>query len=135
MNSKSVYITLLVTLLFISCTKEEEDDPLNPSADSREKFTGSWLCSETINSSLSTFTIEFVNLGDADSVYIYNFANTGTSQKAVGLVSGNSLTIPNQTIGITPVPVNGTGVLNSSNNKITLNYTYDGDAASATCTR
>lgn len=128
-------ITFAVMIFFSACT---DQNSATPNVDDRDKFIGSWICKETIGTSSSSFTVDVSKYGSGDSIYLKNFSNYGTSANALGLISGNSLTIPNQTIGITNIPVGGTGVYSGSTNtneKITANYSTDGQTASAIFTR
>lgn len=131
------YLTLFLVggLLFSSCA--EEDDAADPLTDDREKFLGGWTCKETISGSTMTFTIFITSFGESDSVRISNFSNYGNTAVALGLVSGSSLTIPSQEIGITNIPVQGTGTYSNQggNEKINLIYTTDGQSATAVCNR
>lgn len=125
-------IVLIAFLGFIaSCAPDENGDPNVPGSD-RDKFVGSWLCKETISgSSPNTFTITISKHGDDDTLYVYNFNNLGSPFYAVWLVSGNSVTIPAQTI--TQIDLQGSGIYN--NDKISLNYSSDMDQIAATCTQ
>lgn len=131
---KYLPLCLLGLLLMTSCA---EEDAADPSVDDREKFLGGWLCKETINGSISTFPITVSSFGESDTVRISNFSNYGNTAVALGLVSGNSLTIPNQEIGITNIPVQGSGIYvnQGANEKINMTYTSDGNSATAVCTR
>ena len=116
--------------LMASCTDENSADPNVPGSD-RDKFTGDWLCKETVSGqSSTTFTITVQKHGSDDTLYVYNFNNIGSPFYAIWLVSDNSVTIPNQTIS--QITVGGSGFYNA--NKVSLNYTSDGDAVSAQCT-
>ena len=120
-------------LFFSSCADETED----PFADPREKFEGAWLCNESGPSGPSTFTIYISLYGPKDSIRIANFSGYGNTAQAAGVVSGNSLTIPYHRIGVTNIPVQGSGVYSSQggNEKITMNYMADSVSYSAVCTR
>lgn len=133
MNSKiKLLIILLITsVIFNACTDDDPADPNIPGSD-RDKYVGSWLCKETIpGTAPNTFTINIQKHGDDDTLYVYNFNNLGSPFYAVWLISGNSVTIPNQTI--TQVSIGGSGFF--SNGKINLNYSSDGESVSAECTQ
>ncbi len=125
-----IFYFLSVVILFSSCTDDNQADPNIPGSD-RDKFTGDWLCKETIGSASTTFTISIQKHGDNDTLYVYNFNNIGAPFRAIWLVSGNSVTIPNQ--NISQVDIAGSGLFN--NNKINLNYTSDTETVSAVCTQ
>jgi len=129
----SLFLFAAIAFLAISCADETED----PSADPREKFEGAWLCNESGPSGSSTFTVYITLYGPEDSIRISNFAGYGNTAVAVGVVAGNSLTIPYHRIGITNIPVQGSGVYSSQggNEKITMNYMADSVSYTAVCTR
>jgi len=133
MNSGKLKIAsclILITLFFAACTDEETADPNIPGSD-RDKFTGDWLCKETVTGTTTTFTITIQKHGADDTLYVYNFGNIGAQDYAIWLVSGNSVTIPTQTVAqIDFVGPGGT----YSNDEINLSYTSDGDAVTAECT-
>ncbi len=126
----SLYVCALIFFLS-SCTDDNSADPNIPGSD-RDKFTGDWLCKETIPGvPTSTFTITIQKHGSDDTLYVYNFNNIGSPLYAIWLVSGNSVTIPNQTIS--QIDVGGSGFFN--NDEINLNYNSDGEAVTALCTK
>ena len=124
-----------ITLLFLiaSCTDDDNTPGTSPPTDERNRFTGTWLCTET--GSPTPFTITISLHGTEDSLYIDNFGGYGSSADALALVSGNSLTIPGQNISVTSIFVQGSGVLNSQGTQITMNYIADTDTIAATCTK
>ncbi len=131
MNQTKKLLVIIGMLSFIaSCAPDNSGDPNIPGSD-RDKFEGNWLCKETISGSApNTFTITISKHGNGDTLYVYNFNNLGSPSYAIWLVSGNSVTIPAQTI--TQVDILGSGIYN--NDKINLNYSSDTDQISATCT-
>ena len=124
--------TAALTLFIASCS----DETVDPTVDPRDKFTGSWLCVETIAPSQQSFSISISKVGNGDSVKISNFSNYGTSSpQTYAEVSGNSIVIPLQNITSTSIPVQGSGIYSSNGGgKINFNYTVDGQSASAVCT-
>ncbi len=123
---------LAVAAFFSACADDNAADPNVPGSD-RDKFVGDWLCKETVTGSPSstTFTITIQKHGVEDTLYVYNFNNIGAPFYAIWLVSGNSVTIPNQTIS--QVDLVGSGFYD--NDKINLNYSSDSDQVSAVCTQ
>lgn len=133
MNYK-LLLTIVALGLLGACS--DEDTPgLN--VDDREKFLGTWSCAETIGSSTTTFPIIITSYGESDSLRISNFSNYGNTAVALGLVSGKSIVIPNQQIGVTLITVQGSGLYfnQGANEKMNLNYTSDGQSATAVCTK
>ena len=131
-----LYIGLLAVAIagLPGCAKEDSGDPNIPGSD-RDKYTGSWLCKETYSGSSNpnTFTINIQKHGADDTLYVYNFNNLGSSDYAIWLVSGNSVTIPNQDVSSTQVNISGSGFYNDG--ELDLTYFSDGDQVSANCTR
>ncbi len=119
-----VILSALIGLAISSCTK---DDP-NPSpTDPRLTFVGSW----TVNETEPRLTYEASIESDIQSlnggVYIYNFANAGSSSNpAYAYVSGNTITLEvNQVIGDGWI-INGSGI--RSGNTINWPYTLNDGA-------
>jgi hypothetical protein len=125
----------IVALGFLGGCSEDETPELN--VDDRLKFLGSWNCSETIGSSTTTFPVIITSYGESDSLRLSNFSNYGNTAVALGLVSGKSIVIPNQQIGVTLITVQGSGLYftQGANEKMNLNYTSDGQSATAVCTK
>jgi len=125
------FVVVLLAVLFNGCTDDDGADPNIPGSD-RDKYTGNWLCKETIaGNSPNTFTINIQKHGADDTLYVYNFNNLGASNYTIWLISENSVTIPMQSV--TSTDVSGTGFYNSD--KISLNYSSDSDQLTALCTR
>ncbi|HMT29194.1 MAG TPA: hypothetical protein PKD91_07945 [Bacteroidia bacterium] len=130
-NLRSLLALISLITILNSCVDDNAADPNIPGSD-RDKFVGSWLCKETVTGSApNTFTITIQKYGNDDTLRVYNFNNLGAQDYAVWLVSGNSVTIPNQTI--TQIDIAGSGFY--SNDKIALNYSSDADQITATCTQ
>ena len=115
--TKTKVTVLFAWLLFAySCT---ETDLGSPTGDDRDSFTGSWNCNEnSVLYNTSSYVVSISKTGNADTVIIKNFYQLGTGTSTLALVSGGSITIPNQDVG--SIKVWGTGIL--SNNKINLSY-------------
>lgn len=132
---KIIWISFASIALFLSsCT----DETVDPSVDPRDKFTGSWLCQETVTGSpAQSFTITISKVGSGDSVKISNFSNYGsTSPQTYAEIAGNSIVIPFQNITSTGIPVQGSGLYsNNGGEKINMNYSTDGESATAVCTK
>ena len=115
----------------ISCKKEDTSSPDTSGGDNRNRYTGEWLCNENGG---TTFTINITKTGVADTLLIDNFSGYGSSAPlAMAVVTGNSMTIPLQNITLTAIHISGSGVLNTTGTKITMNYIADGNAITATC--
>ena len=124
------FSTALVSIMMVTSCAEEGAEPDLPGAD-RDKYVGSWLCKESVNGNqVAAFTINIQKVGQNDSVKVFNFSNVGSGDYAIWLISGNSITIPAQTVA--GVDFGGTGFYSSGD--LDLNYTSDTETLSALCT-
>jgi hypothetical protein len=119
--TRPVLFFIILFLGFSSCTKDSGSDP-DPS-DARSRFTGNWSVSETVTKLTYEVNIR-IDGGSADGVIISNFGASGADAQAY--VSGDVITLPNQTIGSGWV-VYGSGTLSGST-KITWLYTINDGA-------
>lgn len=127
------YILCAVVLFAAGCA-EETDDPALPD-DSRNKFSGTWECTETINSASMIFDVVIEKVGSGDSMRLKNFSNYGDFIFTGATVTGNTIIIPQQVIGTTAIPVQGSGQYSSGTDKINFNYVADGNNATAVYVR
>lgn len=136
-NKITLGFLLLFSLgFFAACTDEFED----PFADPVEKYLGTWKATETSTVFGPGYVYNVTitrNPSNSTEVLISNFYMQGVQEKARALITGNSLTILEQTICDGSIAIKGNGQFSSG--RITLNYTaYDGadlDHVSATYTR
>lgn len=128
------YLLLLsaITSFLISCDPDGTNPP--DDTDPRDKFVGSWSCSENSNQmGTSTFTVNIsLNTGNSSQIHCANFYQLGTSQKVYAVVAGDNATIPSQSVS--GVSVRGSGSIASNNTKINWNYYVDDGADIDTCT-
>jgi hypothetical protein len=120
MNRTIPFILVLlfaVSTGFLAC----EDDPEPAPADERLAFTGTWRVNETETKLTYEVDIQIDPRSQNGGVYIYNFANAGSSSApAYAYVSGNTITLEvNQVIGDGWV-INGSGILSGS----TIDWPY-----------
>lgn len=114
---------IMFALLVCSCEKDEDD---------RDKFVGTYAISETWTldgggTGTDNYTIS-ISLSSVDEtqVVIQNLGNTitafGAQMNVVATVSGNTITIPTQSISVGDysLTVSGTGSLNDK--LLTINY-------------
>ena len=126
---KSGLFVLTLALFFASCADDDGADPNIPGSD-RDKYVGEWICAETVSGGpTNSFTITIQKHGSDDTLYVYNFNNIGAPTYAIWLISGNSVTIPSQTI--LQIDVGGSGFYDDGT--INLNYTSDGESMTAVC--
>ncbi|MBN1199562.1 MAG: hypothetical protein JXA23_09440 [Bacteroidales bacterium] len=117
-------ILALVAFGFSACT---DNDPDPAPTDPRQIFAGIWSVTETETRLTYEVNIELDPLAQNGGVFIYNFANSGTSSvPAYAYVSGNTISLEvNQVIGDGWI-INGSGTLSSS--RITWPYTLNDGA-------
>jgi hypothetical protein len=112
---------LLLTTILSGCTADSPSPP--PSGDARDTYVGNWSVSETELKLNYEVSIE-IDTSSSTKVFIYNFANSGTADPAVAVVSGNTITlVSDQVIGDGWI-INGGGALAGSS-KITWAYTLN----------
>lgn len=132
---------VLLSLLIVSCAPDKKDDPTspsNPTADSRDKFTGSWSgtenCASGINGGVGISSIS-KSSSLANSIVIDNFA--GLTYSVYAVVDNSNFTIPYQQIG-TVGYAKGSGTLTTAS-RIDMTYTTtvntDRDSCSAVYTK
>ncbi|MFC1734091.1 hypothetical protein ACFL6I_27620 [candidate division KSB1 bacterium] len=109
---------------FTNCKKDEDNDP---DIDPRDKYVGTWLCTEDTpkkNTKIAyTVTIN-LDPGNSSQILLYNFNLFGPSENVHGLVTNNVVTVPVQTVSNTTV--DGKGNLIDNNTMNWLYYVNDG---------
>jgi hypothetical protein len=117
MKNRIIIALVVVSLAFFaSC----EDENTVSTGDDRSQFTGTWTCNEKSKVfGNSVYTVSISNIGDGDSVSIRNFYNLGNNFFGIGIVGGNAITIPFQSIDGTIVQGSG---LRSNASKFELDY-------------
>ena len=122
---------LLLAMLTIApgCKKDTDD---------REKFLATYNVVESCNSGNYNFEMAITTSETADNaVLISNFGDSGVSASAT--VSGNNITIPQQTVTVAGIAFSfsGSGTLNGSSLSITYNYNIGGQGGTCvmTCTK
>ena len=111
-------ILTVMAIGFSSCT---ETDPTPTPADPRQIFTGVWSVTENETKLTYEVNIEVDPKSQNGGVYIYNFANAGSSSNpAYAFVSGTTISLEvNQVIGDGWI-INGSGTLSGSQ----INWPY-----------
>ncbi len=117
-------ILALMAIGFSSCI---DNDPTPAPTDARQIFTAVWSVTETETRLTYEVSIEIDPTSQNGGVFIYNFANAGTSSNpAYAFVSGNTISLEvNQIIGDGWI-INGSGTLSGS--KISWPYTLNDGA-------
>jgi len=134
--------TNLIILLFFailvsfvgSCTPDEDGDNGNTYVDPRDKFTGSWKCTEMSRQFGSqTYNVNIsLNPQNSTEILIANIYHFGYDEKARAITSNNSATIPLQPICNNTNNIRGSGMF-SGNNQINWTYYVDDGADIDTC--
>lgn len=127
---KTAIVAVIIAVTLISCETTDNTGP----TDARDNFTGQWFCTETPVSpsgSNVTFNVNITkDVNNTTDIKISNFSSL--SGNAIGVVSGNSLTINSQTLdGNT---IQGSGTYSSANNKINLSYSVNDGLTNQTYT-
>lgn len=134
-------LVVVVSLYLVSCTPDKKDDPSAPSptADARDKYTGTWQCNE--NSQVSGATSYTINITKSTSssseILIEKFYNVISQPRAS--VSGNNITIPYQSLASLGF-ASGTGTLSISGTNLAMKYivkigSNPNDTCTASCTK
>lgn len=123
---KTVAVFAIFAIILTGC------DPTEDTGEDRDNFVGSWTCFETdANNVQASFPVTISkDLVNTDRVLFANFGNIGNTAKPYGTVTGTSVTIPAQTVN--GYNVAGSGSYNAGTQKVTLSYTVNGDAYTAT---
>lgn len=119
-NRRRLFFTIIITALFAAC---EIDDPFDPN-DTIDALTGNWTCFE--QSSILGPTSYSVTISpdplNVSGIQINGFYDVNGAVEAI--VSGNSLTIPEQTTSDN-YTISGSGTISGNRNTINLQYTVD----------
>ncbi len=119
-NRRSLFFIIVITGLFAAC---ELDDPFGPN-DTIDALTGNWTCFEQSDLLGSTSYAVLISPDplNLSGIQIDGFYDLNGVVEAI--VSGNSLTIPEQT---TPdnYTISGSGTISGNRNTINLQYTVD----------
>jgi hypothetical protein len=118
---KTIFITFLLLSIttFTGCNKESSEPDIRDSFVAIYSVTETWTeNSKTMTNPAYSMSVEKSSI-DANRVLLNNFANYGSGITAEATVSGNNLTITQQTLSNLKV-INGSGTLSDP----TLTFTY-----------
>lgn len=127
-NTLNKLLLLTLVLVMSACTLDEDLDPLDP-GDDRDKFTGSWIFSETIIRSTSYQVTISNDPSNSSQVRLSNLGNIGGS--AYGIVTSSRITVPSQEVS--GMVLEGSGTL-TSENEMEWEYTVTADGNQDVCT-
>ncbi|MCF8219488.1 MAG: hypothetical protein K9I29_05590 [Bacteroidales bacterium] len=118
-----IFVSVLV--VFTSC--EDTIDDEDPTADDRDKFLGQWETTETstLYPQPITFQMNIEKDDNSAQIRLYNIYQLGTDMYAYALVTGNSFTIPQQSVN--DMIIEGYGEM-VTDNKIDLEYSVNDGA-------
>lgn len=123
MKSYKLLLSLILLVFMTSCAIEEDVDP--DGNDVRDKFTGTWMFSESPAKKSSSYTVTITNdATNSSQVILRNMANFGSSRSAYGVVTSSRIVIPSQEISA-GMTIEGTGTMTSST-RMTWTYTIIG---------
>jgi len=120
-------VLLIAMGIFINACQKDTLDPATP-ADSRDKYTGSWTCSETNTKTnkKNVFTVSISKAAaNSSDLILSNFNNIGgsTAYYVKSSLSGSSISIPSQ--DVLGDQISGSGSI-AADTKINFTYTvYD----------
>lgn len=110
---------VIITLYLTSCTLDEDMGPI--SGDDRDKYTGTWLFSESPAARSISYSVTISNdPSNSAQVLLKNFGNMGNSYSAYGIVTSSYINIPSQEMS-DGLFIEGQGSLTSTN---TMSWTY-----------
>ncbi len=116
-NTFLIIIVGFFSFLIISCQPDDPDsEPLD-----RDKFIGTWTCSETQGPTYTVVITE--SASNQNEILLANYHSLGQNEKAKGAVSGFSLTIPEQPLCNGDYEVKGSGLMATSKKTISMQYT------------
>lgn len=100
---KNLLIILCGTFIIAGLSSCEEDSSFGNdiNEDYRDKYIGNWTCTETPAKGIElTYTVKISkDTANSSRVYLKNFGFSGLNEKAAyGIVTENSITVPEQTI-------------------------------------
>jgi len=126
MKNISGIIRLVIMVLTVTLAGCAKDSDTSPDTGTRSAFLGKWSVSETWTKLSYEVTIS-ADPNSSNGVFIYNFANTGSSSiPASAVINGTSIVLdPDQVIG-EGITITGNGTL--SGTKINWNYSIDDGA-------
>lgn len=119
MKSKVFMLIIIgLTFLFFPCC---EPDDNGADIDPRDKFTGTWIFTESpVKSDLNVYQVIISkDPTNTAQVLLQNFAGIGQAHTVEGIVTSNRITIDRQTRGTVSVGGSGTSASNTL-----MNWTY-----------
>ena len=123
-SSLKIKLSFLIIALFAIASCKPDD---NKDVDQRDKFIGSWNCTETSSKNHNSITFSVAiskNELTTNEIYLSNFYLLGSDQKARSTVDYSNLSIPQQVV--CNLNVHGSGAYTQS--KVNLLYYVNDNA-------
>lgn len=112
-HTKLAFFSLLLVMALSSCTLEEDLDPIT--GDNRDKFTGTWMFSETEVARAISYPVTIsYDPSNSAQVLLSNMGNLGSSKRAYGIVTTSRIVIPQQEVPSSGITIEGTGTLTNN---------------------
>ncbi len=107
-----IALSLTLLVFMTACELDEDLDPID--ADSRDKFTGTWLFSEAPAARSISYSVTVSkDPTNSSQVILKNFGNFGNSYSAYGIVTSSRIVVPTQEI-YPGMAIDGDGSMPSS---------------------
>lgn len=111
--SRPAFLFILFLLLLNSCTIDDVVDP--QTGDDRDKYTGTWLFSETPAARSISYSVYITNdPSNSVQVLLRNMGNLGGSVSAYGIATSTRIVIPSQE-AYDGVIIEGSGTVSGTN--------------------
>jgi len=128
-KSRVIFVLFIFSVVVLSsCLPEDPSDP-DP-ARARDKFLGTWLCTEENKLSYLVAIVESPD--NVNNVLLMNFHHFGQSESVIGEISGSAISLPQQAACQNTWFVNGSGLMSANRNSITFQYSVSDGANSRT---
>lgn len=126
MRTKYLFLAILGALFILNGCEDILNE--NDSYSTIQRLEGQWQCDEDDNpvkSPMYKYQVYITPSSvDSSAIFLSNFHQLGDNIEALGTVSGNTITLPQQTL-MGGYKVRGSGSISSDVKKITWNYSID----------
>ncbi len=125
MKTKFFVLSFFISLFILTGCENQLDD--NDTKDTVQLLEGVWECDDATNTKSTMLKYQvYISPSTVDSTQIFmsNFHKLGNTVEALGSVSGNTITIPSQTLS-GGYSVRGNGSISSNIKEISWTYYVD----------
>jgi hypothetical protein len=120
---RTAFILCVIALSWITGCKPDDTTP-SSTGDIRDKITGGWKCQEnSATHGTQNYIVDITKDTLAGKIIIDNFFGLGVGKQIMASVSGQTITISNQTVQ--GYLFNGSGNIASNFNSISWSYSVD----------